>query len=1290
MSIRALHYITGDTPQSGFRRIGASDAFPADQLPLLNHGEAIMERSRIESSAGKGRENGIQSHIWEYQTGRYGAPVVINSVAAIGTGRSHAFSEYVYGQTENAAELADAGDLIRGAEELKMLDVTSFMQIRGRDEVPCEEEVWAPVPAVEQDHDPFQPDETWRLTLLSRYWEQASVRAFSQDTPETVHVNLGEFSEDITEETETTIRRAKEFFADVICRGLPRQVQNIASMAAGVDCQDMVRLYTAIEFDITPNMFSDETMMLRRPRELKKYRLNGAEEDFITQVCAGSIPEGVEEFFKRYTELSGNVEATPLTTPFMADYRVWFAVYCASRIIREGHAFIDRAGLTNEQGNPNKIRDARVCFLLMRRMRNLLENDHRMHDSKAVGSRKNLVPEWLAPIETALMQVMEKDMDSAEAERFMLFRNEQTEFYRKYLYSASEDQREMMIHLIVRDQEVSKAPQFVRCYPSVPLRDAEADALSARLMNEMLPAVIRPLIDEDKKKGTIENKYLDYLRSEDFAEKWACNTQNEKTREVFMNFFREEIQDSRKHFLLYKITYSYLPGTELLQKTLEHFTKEHAASGSKPDELQLKIAQHGASRFIAEHPDKNCVTAMNRYYQACFREYRDRIRDIGDIVKMLGGDTTEAMTMIFGEAAEAEKRMTPEEAKAVFETFGGEKGRYSGRDEVRKAYSDMLDVRRDSLLANLGTDADSAREDIVNWTAGMAEAAPFDVDTSGTMTALFENGRKEQRIGKGLAGLIFQKLMPYAEASRQDSIARSYNNMMTEQLDRAIREGDNTIVDWISGMIAASNGQIRIDTTDSLKKIIESAKNGERMKPSDARTAFKVMGSQAADKDTVVLPVFTEMLASRRKEAEQTDDPEAFAWLCEMLQNCPWNNRREWLSEQRTENTVLACESSLRSGKPVDGSTLPVIQHWMEEGSVQTRGLNRMQQYCNMRMEQEDPEPAKTFLPYFEQIDEHNKALQNFLFDSAAEKVRKGLEQSDMSFGDLISSVRGDVERSGRRMDDLYQAVQEPVDQYLQKHFDTTAELGQLISEQELLPENTEFYRKWQQYMSDRISNQQVELFNRQANLDKMLNLRKDILQRTQVNEALRAAYELIDGYEERLERLAGMTEYDVVTNIGTELSEVNNLLSRAQAVRKKLCDSLQNAKFPGMDALRKKSFRHDLCAEIMYANLNGEGKDGPNWGTVIKRLFNRAEMDKAVKNPYKKENLPILQKLLALADSVRLMEAYGMNSVWKNDLINTIHSDSVMRSYQNALGRNRKMKELYGLEITGDGIQFE
>ena len=92
MSIRAQFYITGDTQQSGFRRIGSSESFPADHLPLLNNGEVIQEKARVEAGGGSQGAAGIQvlSHVWEYQTGRFGVPVMINTMVAIGTGLSYA------------------------------------------------------------------------------------------------------------------------------------------------------------------------------------------------------------------------------------------------------------------------------------------------------------------------------------------------------------------------------------------------------------------------------------------------------------------------------------------------------------------------------------------------------------------------------------------------------------------------------------------------------------------------------------------------------------------------------------------------------------------------------------------------------------------------------------------------------------------------------------------------------------------------------------------------------------------------------------------------------------------------------------------------------------------------------------------------------------------------------------------------------------------------------------------------------------------------------------------------
>ena len=87
--------------------------------------------------------------------------------------------------------------------------------------------------------------------------------------------------------------------------------------------------------------------------------------------------------------------------------------------------------------------------------------------------------------------------------------------------------------------------------------------------------------------------------------------------------------------------------------------------------------------------------------------------------------------------------------------------------------------------------------------------------------------------------------------------------------------------------------------------------------------------------------------------------------------------------------------------------------------------------------------------------------------------------------------------------------------------------------------------------------------------------------------------------------------------------------------------------------------------------------------------MFTRAELDDAMKKPYRKDHIHILQRLLALTENVKLMTAYGMNPEWMEELIHTIHTEPALHNYQNALARNRKESEVYQLHFDSDGLDF-
>ncbi len=1295
--MRALHYITGDTQQTGFRRIGGSPAFPADQLPYLNNGDQIPEQARIASGNYSQGGSGIHqlSHVWEYQTGDYGKPVMINSIVAIGSARQHGFSEYVLGETDNAAMEAEPWQLIRNAEQhTHWLDMQTFMAIPGRDEIPCEDEIWNPEDVLEKPRFGYAVDDTWKLTVLSHYWKQASVRAFSEDTPTTVRVNLGTFSEeDPLEDNEKTIEQAKLFFADIITRGLPKQVQNIASVSAGVNGADTVNLYTALEFDVSLNMYEGETLRLDRPRDLRAYRLTEGELQFIREASEGKTPAVVQEFFTRFKQLTDHEYdgTSELNTPFMADYRIWYGLYCMDRIIKEGHAYINASGLMNEHGRQKPVKDARVCFTLMRRMHKLLEKEHRLGEI-----RRTLAVELLEPLETGLLKFMLEDMNRDDAEPFMLNRNEMVDFHHRMLYYAPDSQQGLMTGLAVRDQQVSRAPQFVRCYPSVPIRNENADIRNAKVLEALLAGVIRPIIEAEENNETIENKYLNELRSQAFALEWALP--NDKTKAAVASFLREEIQDPGKHFLLYGVSKVYLPLDELLNVTLRHFTENNTTRDSLPNERQRKIAEDGCREYVSDAGNEKpeCLDNLNRYYQACFRNLRGNIGAVEGMVRQFGGNTSGAMELIFDEAAEAREQMRPEEAKAVFETFGGKDARFSHDEQVAKAYREMIVSQCGKKLEVIGEELETNRENLVPWIADMLEAAPFPTDVSECVSAIFESAGEGARISITAADGIFKRLMPHAERG-SDKVRHAFTDMLKMQLDVSLERQDSDILEWLNGMVGVSDGHITLDTTEMMKKVFEAGKQGERMKASEARAVINALGKKAENKPAV-LRAYSDMLSARRDEARSNRDEDAFDWLCRM-EGITGND--EWLGEQHAADIGLLCDISRETGNAVNPTFLSTIQTWLEQGAVPARGITQLQRYCNSRLEQGEEDAANRFIQFFDRLESDCDALRDARFRNAVRRLQDNLKKNSGSFGSMVAECITDTVKAGKRPDDLYEEVKPEVTEYIQDRFRDTTDLRTLIEELDRIPANTGFYQAWQDMLGEQIFDQQVELFNRQPNMERLLDLKKDVLQRSQRrHDSLSAAYELIEGYGNRMRKLSETTEYEAVTDMGKQLSEINFMLDRAGEVRKTLCTAIRNENWPEIRQAEQKGFRHMLCSRVIQATLTdeaktvttemGSSKGCPEWGRILGSLFTRAELDDAIRKPYAKKNLPTLRKLLSTLETVRMMTGYGMNPSWGEELVRTIHSNHEMHRYQSALARNRKMCERYQLSFDTDGLVYK
>jgi len=1146
MSIRALHYITGDTQKAGFKRIGGSDSFPADRLPYLNNKEVLPEQARVIPSGGRQSGNGIQllSWVWEYQTGKYGCPVIIQTMAAISTGRAHSFSEYVMGDTNEIADVAEPWQVIKAAEKASpMLELEKFMALSGKETIDSPEESWEPESEETAPTYHHSLDADWRLTLLSNYWKQASIRAFSEDAPAAVRVYFGELGDNPSEEIRNTIREAKLFFSDVIARGLPRQVQNIASMSAGVNGGDQNSLFSALEFDLSQNRDGESSFIVSRQRFPRILRLNEAEKDFILAASEGRIPESAKTLFEKYQKLA-DPDATVTNTPFMADYRVLYGLYCLEQIAREKHDFIEKAKLDNEYGSDKKARDARACFLLMKNIRSWLEKDHRLNDL-----RRGLVTELLEPLETPVYQIMLKDMESSDAEPFMIRRNDMMEFHRKTLYSASEEQIQVMIDLAVKDQQVAKAPQFVRCYPEIPIRTEEADLRNSRVLEKLLQKVIYPLIENEKSNEKITNKYLNELRSDTFKQ-WIQGRPDTKiTREVFLTFLREEIKDAQKHFLLYGITREYLPIEELLQISFAHLSANNANPDHFPTERQIQVTRDGFSK--SERNTADSIDAMNRYYLACFREYRggiEAIRQHGDtdLIEAIGRDASGAMVMIFSEVGKTE-RISPEEARAIFNTFGENTKKTAIFPVVIRTYTEMLNEQRDLAL---NSPKEEDREEIVDWLSQMIKAAPFPIDTTDSIQAILKSATTGIRMKRVSVEKILNGLLPHAMQGK-DQIRQAFTAMVQSQFETALASKEQDVLDWVSGMIAVSGEDFALDTTDILKEVFEAGKSGKRLSPQEVGVAFDTMKDNAEGLDTKVRRAYDDMLKVRREEAAEKQDKDAFQWLCDMTNKAPWKDP-EWVSEQHSSNLAFLCDLQESRGEEIDPTSLSMIRGWLEEETVTSSGRERLQRFCNYELKKDKTQPAELFSSFFININEDCHELREYLFAKAKDKFIQLLQGKNMTFGSMVSVAGGQAEQAGYKLNDLYEQVKEPVNQYLTDYFSKNTEIAPLIRELNEIPPENRFHDEWKKRLSEQMNSQQIALFNSQPNLERVIALREDIESYSnQMVPSLRAAYQLIELTDERFAALKKSDEIDAIEIASEAANEFSSRMSSVTEVHK-------------------------------------------------------------------------------------------------------------------------------------------
>lgn len=1269
MSMDILRHIAGDPPKLGFKPkgVGGTAAFP-DTLPYFQSDDVIFDNARVQSSGAHGGARRTLAHVWEYQTYDFGRIAILNTLVAVAAERPHGMTELLCAAAGNAAASGTPGQIMRCVREEDLYSLDEFWLKSDPQRQELEGFCWEPEKEKDGEPFPYPIDETWRLTLLYRYWEQASVRAFSGNSPEPVHVCFGLTENDRQEAMEQTIRLAKIFFADIIARGLPRQAQNIASMAAGVNCGDTHNLRTALQFDIAENGYEDETLNVARQQRLVKYRLNDIETAFIRSVAAGEVPAAVAGFFDTYRKKTNQPDIDPLTVPFMADLRVWYGLFCADMIGREGHGFIQRANLNLDQ-NDARVSDAVACNRCLTALRTILTEEHKVKDAFAL----------LAGIEEGLLRVMAADMDGDSARPFLRSSNELIGFQRCLLTTPNEAAVPVMIHLVSRDQQLSTNPNFIRYYPGVQLRSETANARNGEELSVLLREVVRPLIDRELDKEKIENKYLQYLVSNEFAKSWCLDVP--ELAKAMAAFLREEYQNPVKHFLLYRISMEYLPKDELLIRTLEIFREQCVTPDQQPTPRMLDIAERGCKdNYGATGLKKECNTALNAYYAACFAGYGDEFSAFKGIVDRLKGERTEALVSIFERYA-GEQRLTPEQAGAAFGVLYDEAAVKPAR--VQAAYEEMLTAQRERML--------QAGESPVVWLAEMVKAAPFGRNIAQTDSIIrllntYIGGRRPNRDEiENLFRLLGGSDGRYVTA---DGCVRAFSDMIGFHRDQMLENGESPI-GWMMWM--QQDMPFTINNAESLLKIFAKGREGERMPLTDARNAHELMRGMSEAQAREVRKAYIDMLEAQRRSALENADETAFTWLNEMSL-CVLDANESLLSEQHDANIGLACGISERAGKLIGHDQLHEIEEWARNGQVSAKGLGLLQRYANESLKAGDPFAADHFLPCFAEVTGAYPELKEYAVRRLAESFEAALAQKPHALlSEILRRFDADTKKLAVYPNELYEMTNEAFTVYLNEVFVENADLKRLDQELDQLRQGTEFYRLWLNRLKDAYERQQEVLFNSQPTLGAARALKDEISGRIALKPSLSAAYQLIDSYESVLRELTNKAESDIPWFLGVKATEIARCLMQTGNVRGKLCELLRNEQSDAEKALLAGDFRHCAAGMILHAGLteNGSGRsgEGPDWAAVLKRLIPGEALDAVGSKPYASAHLPLLQRVLALGSLVAAAERATPNgNGWTNGLTRAMHANERVFHYVTLLARDRRNAQLYGLGFDQEG----
>ena len=495
-----------------------------------------------------------------------------------------------------------------------------------------------------------------------------------------------------------------------------------------------------------------------------------------------------------------------------------------------------------------------------------------------------------------------------------------------------------------------------------------------------------------------------------------------------------------------------------------------------------------------------------------------------------------------------------------------------------------------------------------------------------------------------LARVVMEIPQAEEDGPQQKTLLKRSGQLVSEILDSTLpKQSEETSFELNLAMVKFKHSVKREhdDEVAALKKELDAARN-VTVQSNDEQNNEKLCQQFERQNDMI-----------RRAENKQTAE-----------------DKDQWALKQKRLN-VECLLKNVKVDLPLPDGILKQIDEYADMAAKKNLSgyENELIRYCESALSAGNTKPVEMLYAHFATVGNH-PALNRWLKEQAKAELKEPVDATRLQ--ELLNKAEIKyLKRCGCTQDEFYTDNQTVIENCIDTHFGNTEDLEMLQRQAEQIT-CVLMKRFWQSKLDTRRNDLEGKYILSANSVDELRQTRQNLFAGTSDGSAMDRCCKLVDQYTSSIETLSVTQEHALGDEVIKQIRQYSQAYEACGDFAQHMGQLVHNPQVSkqcgAFGACQKRSFRHACSAFMVKAATKSSEVD---WTELLGEIFTKDKLTKAVKAPFKKENLPILQRLLALDDFVGSTEMYDafMDAVMKNSLLS---------QYIPKIKRDKKNFQLY------------